>query len=91
MTDNPDGRRWRWKHWGWAFLAALVLYPVSVIPVCLTGAWLVEWHIVPLEPISRAVSTFYAPLEWVLDQSPAAERAMNSATRPFQPLLPPHR
>jgi hypothetical protein len=89
MTDEPDGKRLGWRGWGGILLAVIILYPLSVIPVCLTGAWLVEWHVIPPEPADRVVSILYAPLAWVLDRSPTADRAMKSAVDPFEPLAPP--
>ncbi|HEV8000860.1 MAG TPA: hypothetical protein VGP63_13335 [Planctomycetaceae bacterium] len=91
MTDKPEGKRWGWKHWGWTFLAVLVLYPLSVLPVCLTGAWLVEWHVISREPAESVVSTVYAPLAWLMEHSSLAQRAMQTVLDPFEPLAPPHR
>jgi hypothetical protein len=89
MTDKPDAKRWRWKHWGCAFLGALVLYVISFIPVVLIAAWLVEWNVLPMEGTGKVLSTVYAPLEWI-DHYPAARRAFESVTDPFKPLLPGH-
>ncbi len=89
MTDKPDRNRGGWRSWAWIFLGGLVFYPLSLIPVCLTGAWLIEWHVIPQEPADRAVAVIYGPLTWVMDRSPAAQRAMKSVLDPFEPLAPP--
>ena len=69
MTDKPNGKRWRWKHWACILIVLLVVYPLSTGPMVYVVAKLngsghsVSWPLsiilVPYKPFYRALD--YAP------------------------------
>ncbi|HEV8066872.1 MAG TPA: hypothetical protein VGP76_03980 [Planctomycetaceae bacterium] len=86
MTDKPDGKRWRWR-WAIWIVALLVLYPVSMVIVGLGCGWLERLGIIGPPP-NRVVQTVYAPLIWLLENSPEAEKAAKSTEKTLEPIAP---
>jgi hypothetical protein len=92
MSDEPKKpgvKRVRWKTWAWISASLLVLYLLSIFPVCLIGAWLVEWRVIPQRYVGNVVVTFYAPLVWAWERFPPVERAVKSVSDALDPLAPP--
>jgi hypothetical protein len=77
------------KEVAWLLFALFVLYPVSIFPAGLIGAWLVELGIVPERPIFATIENVYAPVIWLVDRSPVIESACLSIHNTIAPLGPP--
>jgi hypothetical protein len=61
MIDEPKQRSRAWI--GWALLAALVLYPLSIGP----AVWIVDS--LGIRALTRSYRAFYAPIFWAFDRS----------------------
>jgi hypothetical protein len=61
MSDEPKKRSP--ARLGWTAVVFCVLYPLSVFPACLVGAWSVELGIFRFETIATGIDTLYAPVE----------------------------
>jgi|HubBroStandDraft_1064217.scaffolds.fasta_scaffold641826_1 hypothetical protein len=84
MTDKPRKASRAWI--GWGLVAALVLYPVSVVPAIATYRCLVAYHVISLNGRTRHALAFaYAPiLAWSHDH-PRVHDAMRKAIRAICP------
>jgi hypothetical protein len=74
MSDEPKKRSW--TRVGWSLLALFVLYPASIFPVTIACRWLIWFE--ALNGNSQALhvlNTFYAPVVWVFERSPAINQA----------------
>jgi hypothetical protein len=86
MSDEPKKRRRKWL--GWTVLAILVLYPLSIFPACVIGAWSVEFGIFRSEAVAVGIDTLYAPVTWATDRVPALRRAAEAVMYAILPLFP---
>jgi hypothetical protein len=87
MSNEPKKRsRAFWL--GWAAVVVFVLYPLSVFPACLVGAWSVELGIFRSETVAVGIDTLYAPVAWVTDRVPALRRAAEVVMDAILPLFP---
>jgi hypothetical protein len=87
MTDKPDEKRWGWRRVAWVTALILVLYPLSMVVVGLGCGWLEHFGIIGPPP-NRIVQTIYAPLIWLLENSPEAEKAAKSTQQTLEPIAP---
>jgi hypothetical protein len=71
MSDGAKKRRWR-RRIGWALLAALMLYPLSIGPAYL-------WAAKSTDPATsgRLLDTGYAPIIWICARCQWAQDAMD--------------
>jgi hypothetical protein len=86
MSDEPKKRRRGWI--GWALVALLVLYPISVFPVALVGAWLKHWGLLSHPAFDATTQKVYAPVTWAMERVPLLDRAMTMAGDSLEPLAP---
>jgi hypothetical protein len=90
MTDKPDGKRWGWTTWAWIVVALLVFYPVSMVPAALCCGWLEHFGIIgpPPNRVMQTMQTIYAPLSWLMDNSPEAGKAADTIGKTLGPIAP---
>jgi hypothetical protein len=69
MSDEPKKRSRAWI--GWALLAAMVLYPLSLGPVC----WLAP------QSSDETINKVYAPIDWLRSRSETVDNAVVWYTR----------
>jgi hypothetical protein len=86
MSDEPNIRRRKWL--GWTTLVVLVLYPLSVFPACLVGAWSVEFGLFRSETVAKGIDTLYAPVGLVTHRVPALRRGAEVVMDLILPLFP---
>jgi hypothetical protein len=87
MSDEPKKRRWTTRI-GWAALAVFVLYPLSIFPASLVGAWSVDLGIFRSETVAVGFDTLYAPVIWVMDRVPALRDGAGIVMDAILPLFP---
>jgi hypothetical protein len=69
----------------WAALGLFVIYPLSAVPVAITGAWLQHWGIVDFQP---AFEVFYWPVERLLEDTEPGKRVVRFIEPPLSRVMP---
>jgi hypothetical protein len=86
MSENPKPPRHSFG-WlvGWFVVVVFVIYPLSVVPVAVSCAWLDHWGIVDLR---RPFQVFYWPLEELLNETETGKRVSAYLQPPVERLTP---
>ena len=70
MSEAPRKRSRGWI--GWALIASVVLYPLSMGPV----VWLAIRFDWPAPVVDRTLGTVYAPINWLRQKSETVDNAV---------------
>ena len=72
---------------GWLVVVIFVIYPLSIFPAAIAGAWLEHWGIVDL---NEPFNVFYWPVVTVVDATEAGGQVGRFLSSLFDSVMPPH-